>query len=61
MIIDITISVVLGVIITVMMFYLINIKNNVSYRGPDSKDVKFKIYKKNDKCYAFEPKIYLCK
>jgi hypothetical protein len=62
MIIDITISIIFGIIVTIALFYFVGMKNNVLYHGPNSKDVKSTVYKTdNGKCYMFEPKIYLCK
>ena len=58
---DIMLSIILGIIVSCILLYFLNIKNDVLYRGPDSKIIKFNIYKsKDEKCYVLEPKIYLC-
>ncbi len=33
---------------------------NIEYHGPNSNNVKKTIHKKNNKCYIFEPHVYLC-
>jgi hypothetical protein len=55
---DIIISFILGIIISILVFVLF--KNNITYNGPNSKYIKTQIFKKDNKCYMFEPKIYLC-
>lgn len=52
----------LGIFIGYVLFVFFIKSKKVIYRGPNSKDIKNKIYKNksNKKCYVFEPKIYLC-
>lgn len=59
---DPIISIILGILTALLLFYLIFKKGNQIYRGPNSKNIKRKIFrdKQNNKCYALEPKIYLC-
>lgn len=59
---DLILSIIFGIIIGTVLFYLIIGNNSVVYRGPNSKDVKKRMYrdKKNNKCYALEPKVYIC-
>ena len=55
---DIIISVIIGIIVSIVLF--ISIKQSVIYKGPNSKDVKNRIFTRDDKCYMFEPVVYLC-
>lgn len=61
--IDVIISLFVGIIIAVVIFYLIGgYHSNVLYRGPNSKDIKYRIFKDDQTniCYMFDPHIYLC-
>ena len=62
MIFDLITSILFGIIVAIIIFYLFIKTDKIVYRGPNSKDIKNKIFKdlKNDKCYMFEPKVYLC-
>lgn len=61
MIINIIISIVLGIMTTIVMFYFFDMRNNILYHGPNSRDIKSKIYKTKDKkCYVLKPKLCLC-
>ena len=58
--IDVLWSMILGCSLAALLFYIFN--DNVIYKGPNSKDIKSKIYKisRDNKCYVLQPKIYLC-
>jgi hypothetical protein len=61
MCINIMLSILLGIIVSCILFYFLNIKNSALYRGPNSKIIKTNIYRsKNEKCFILEPKIYIC-
>jgi hypothetical protein len=57
---DKILSVTLGIMVAFCLFYLLIIDKTDKYHGPNSKDVKYKVHEKNDKCYIFEPVVYLC-
>jgi hypothetical protein len=55
------IMIILGIVIGYLMFeYYIRL--NIKYHGPNSSIVKKTIFvdKKNNKCYMFDPKPYIC-
>lgn len=58
--IDVMWSLILGCSLAMLLFYMFN--NDTIYRGPDSKNIKSRIYRvsKNGKCYIMQPKMYLC-
>ncbi len=58
--IEITV-IIIGIIFGYILFFLYK-KFMVTYHGPNSSIVRKTIYKdeKNNKCYMFEPKVYLC-
>ncbi len=51
----------LGILIGFLIFIFFN-KNKYQpqYHGPDSNEFKTKIFKLNEKCYIFKPKMYMC-
>lgn len=51
-------SILIGIFAAACIFYLFCYK--IIYRGPDSNVLKFKIYKYKNKCYVFDPQMYLC-
>ncbi len=55
------IMIILGIFIGYLLFNYYN-KSNIKYHGPNSSIVKKTISfdKKNNKCYIFEPKPYVC-
>jgi len=55
-IIMIIISIILGIIVGCIFFW----KNNVTYHGPNSNIIKNEIIKDGNKCYTFEPAIFMC-
>ena len=57
-IIDNFISIIVGILIggIIAYFYF----SNITYVGPNSKDIIDRIYKKNGKCYKFKPVISFC-
>lgn len=63
--INILTSIFFGTIMSIIIFYLC-IREKNTYRGPNSKDIKSKIFRVTNKdtnektCYVFDPKIYLC-
>lgn len=62
MYIDVICSLSFGLLLGVCIFYLFicNTKYNTIYRGPNSGIVKKQIFRHNNKCYVFEPRIYIC-
>lgn len=60
--INIIINSLLGLIVGIILAYLVyNLLNNNVIRGPNSKDIKKKIFVGNEnKCYKLVPKIYIC-
>ena len=57
---DVLCSLFLGIIVALCIFRLFYTKQN--YRGPNSKNIKTRVFTSDEKnkCYMFEPKIYLC-
>lgn len=57
---DLIFSVLIAIILAYVIFFSINIK--IIYRGPNSKDIKNKIYPdhKTGKCYILEPIVCDC-
>ena len=53
---DIFYSLILGIIIGLFLFFCFN--TSVTYRGPNSNDVRKKIFSYQNKCYRFVPKVY---
>ncbi len=51
----------LGIIVGYMLFEYYS-KQNIKYHGPNSSIIKKTIFvdKKNNKCYMFNPKPYVC-
>ena len=62
MILDLITSIFFGIIVAIALFYFFIGFNRVTYRGPNSKDVKKKVFrdKATQNCYILEPHIYLC-
>lgn len=56
------ISICLGIIVAMVLFYLFFGTEKIIYHGPNSKDVKKKVFtdEVTGKCYMFKPQIYLC-
>jgi hypothetical protein len=56
------ISISLGIIAAIILFYLSVGTEKIIYHGPNSKDVKKKVFtdELTGKCYMFKPQIYLC-
>ena len=55
---DMIYTIILGMICAIIMFFLFGRK--IIYHGPNSKDVKNKIFRINNKCFALEPVIHVC-
>ncbi len=51
-----TITIIFGIIVGYIIFKI----HNVEIHGPNSSIVKQTIHKKNNKCYVFEPHLYMC-
>lgn len=56
---DITISLIAGLTFGIIIFLIFG----KEIRGPNSNIFRYKIFKDNtnNKCYMFEPKVYMCK
>ena len=54
-----TLNIIIGFILGLIISYYINA---IRYHGPNSRDIKKKIYKSRvtGKCYKMKPKIYVC-
>lgn len=50
----------LGIIFGFLIYVLFN--KNTLYHGPNSNNIRKTIFfdKKNNKCFIFEPRVYLC-
>lgn len=55
---DVLYSVIIGIVVALVLFFLFSDKE--IYRGPNSKEVKSAIFRSDNKCYEFEPKVYVC-
>jgi len=53
-------SIIFGIIVGIILYYHLINKN--IYHGPNSDKMRKTIFvdKKNNKCYIFEPQVYLC-
>lgn len=55
------ISIITGILFAILIFITFNKSNYKQiYHGPNSNEFKTKIFKLDDKCYIFEPRVYLC-
>ena len=54
-------EIVVGIVVGIILFVLYK-KLTVEYHGGNSSVIKNTIYKdeKNNKCYVFEPKVFVC-
>lgn len=52
-------NIIFGILFGIIIFLII--KKNDIIRGPNSQEIKYKIYKMNDKCYIFQPIVHVCK
>jgi hypothetical protein len=51
---------IITIIFGILAGYLSFNKYNIKYHGPNSAHVKNIIHKNDDKCYIFEPHVYMC-
>lgn len=54
-------NILMGISIAIIIFMFFN-KNKYQqqYHGPNSNEFKKQIFKLDEKCYIFKPKLYLC-
>jgi Na+/H+ antiporter NhaC len=53
------ISIILGFIVAVFGYFIFGF--NIKYKGPNSNDVRNKIYRVDEKCYMLEPIVHICR
>jgi len=54
---DTTYSIIIGIILGVIIFFICRPKH---YRGPNSADIKNKIFTLNNKCFMLKPLVHVC-